>query len=411
MDASCGPSNALSSLLKHTQQDHSLQNEFLGRHQQQNNVRNFKTGPGIDKQLNREFTNFNGGDFALSFMNSNPSFQQQHIQVQQQQIQHQAQSQQHHQQVQHAQSQQQHQHQGQTQHQRQDGQWVQDFSNISLQNTHQVNKQVGDWQQQFMSLPHMQIPMTAQPMMYRSQLAQAQVPSAMTEHKEVHKLEEERQMYEDQFTQLERELQSESVNEAQMELNVDKEEFAKAARQVQDSLLSVNNDEIADKILNSQFLKLMSSISNRLVELEGDKLVDTKSGHDIRESLAPHMSDPLRDVKQENEPSYHRPMHFPVQLSLPSHQGTSRDTVNALHLPDPLAHLKDGDLSGIESSLAAAQIISGNQVQSNDWMEDETWMDMTTTRVPPPRVGRKNNIMPEAWQEVYDDYRNDDDSH
>lgn len=425
MDASCGPSNALQNLSKHTQRDNSLQNEFMGRNAPQQPGQGFRSNVHhVDQNLNQEFQQFNGAhQVNNAYMNQiSTSHNFNHIQRQPQQ--------------------------------KQQPGWVQDFSNLSINHRqtpqhHQPTQR--DWHQQFMSQQgaqqhqqqHQQQPtqynQRAMPnytagfsMNMRTNLSNP-VYNQMgtpTEHQEVHNLEQERLMFDDQFDQLEKELAAQELEqpevvqqEADVQIPLDdneleKEEFANTARKVHQSMTKsdgTRSTETNSKFEQSDFLKLMNSISNRSVELshEGDKLVN-KAGEDIRE----HLSDPLREVKNEQlqnhpEPSsevnYHQPMHeaspFPPYRSqmvrpapVESHQPELRG-----HLPDPLAHIKDGVLGDIDSPLQAAQIISGGQVNANDWMEDDMWTAPVATK--------KGSILDSLSQEVFDDYRHDDDAH
>mmetsp|Transcript_7775 Transcript_7775/g.9801 ORF Transcript_7775/g.9801 Transcript_7775/m.9801 type:complete len:416 (+) Transcript_7775:1473-2720(+) len=410
--ASCGPSNALQNLSKHTQRDNTLQNEVIRNQPQQGN--GFRNQSVVDQRLNQEFQQFTSGQ-TLNQFQPEPVHQQFH---------------QHHRQ---------HNHPQYSQHQPQQG-WIQDFSNMSInqQPGHQTEniqngKVQNDWHKQFMkqhqsSQQPLQNNVAYQPqhqmggfqMNMRTNLSNSlyQTRGNMTEHKEIHKMEEENQIFDAQFDQLERELQEEQMSneqtaEVQMDSNeFEKEQFAKTAQQVQESMLKGENSEASAKFKNSNFLKLMSSISNRSVELsaEGDKLVSTESGEDIRDNP---------DLIESQSPT-------PAPLS--NHQEhinripTSRDDTPTqesltLHLPDPLAHIKKGSVEGDVSPFQAAQIVSGNQVKASDWMEEDDWLDMTEDapfpvmggpqRAPPAQ--RRPNIMSDEWQEVYDDYKHDDD--
>lgn len=395
MDASCGPSNALQNLNKHTQRDTSLQHEFVNRPQQAAPA--FRQNQHVDPRLNSEFNQFaQAGEFAQ------PVFQGQLVQTAFQQQQHQFQQQP-----------QTHQPQKQQPHKLS---WVNDFSNMSLQGAPQKL----DWHQQFLQQQPAQVhrPMGQAPM-YRMQqnlqpsYAVGQIPS---EHKEVHYMEQSKQL-DDQFDQLEKELaEREKTEEMQQGNDVEKEAFANSARQVRDLMMKANQQstETTEKFRQSEFLKLMTSISDRQVEIsnEGDSLVHKATGQDIRE----HLPDPLQDVRQETgheatdedvgavaggpyDIDFHRPVHDPIPAPQPS-QAVRDEHIN--HLPDPLAHIKDGDLGDIMGSLQAAQVVSGGQVSHQAWMEDDMWEH-------PPR--RRNNILDDHMQEMYDDYRNDDDFH
>lgn len=412
MDASCGPSNALTQLSKHTQRDSSLQNDFAGRqnHIQQNG---FRSHGVVDNNLNQEFQRFNTGgmSFEPQFAAQRP---QVHLPLSGQPLQkmgglgNQA--------------------------------WVQDFNSLSLGD--KVNQrpapamgtQKSDWHQQFMqqNIQYQQNIQHQNQSQFQGQfqgqnLSQFQGFRPMMgydqqfrqfgeEHESNMQIngsaEEDSAKFDSHFDQLEREMLEEAESMDQLnETDIDeseKEQFAEAARQVKKSMISQKNltsEETSSKFHQSDFLKLMSLISNRQVELskEGDKLVEKSSGEDIRN----HLSDPLKHEK-ESQPDYHHPVHLagffgsstdtqaPPQVTNESQNVTS-------HLPDPLAHIKDGTLPSNLTPLQAAKIISGGQVNGRDWEENETWL----TRGPRGKQG----IMPQEWQDVYDDYRNDDDFH
>ncbi|KAK6460818.1 hypothetical protein DFJ63DRAFT_317236 [Scheffersomyces coipomensis] len=412
MDASCGPSNAITNLSKHAQRDNSLQNEAaLRNNQQRNNIGSFRTnGNIVDTRLNSEFQQFNNGnDFASSFASQfKPQIPQQNIQQQPQ---------------------------------LHNGNWVNDFSNLAInqpqgpihqhhpaQQQHQQPNVRSDWNQQFLQQDNSQVqfqqpqqqnqqfmPNYANGLAMRNsplfaQQQHQQVQPQVSEHQELHKMQQESKHFDNEFDMLEKELQDQEPAQDEELKTVDdsdKERFAETARQVQHSMQSATStQETKSKFENSNFLKLMSSISNRQVELSGDKLVNSTNGEDIRQ----YLSDPLKDIKTENgNIHYHEPPHdipIPVapiqQQQQPQHD--LRPEVN--HLPDPLAHIKDGELGGILDPFSAAKVVSGGQVQMHDWMED---FDSVPTTVNNRRV--KRSILTDKWQEVYDDYRHDDDFH
>lgn len=408
--ANCGPSNALQNLSKHTQRDNTLQNEIIRNQPQQGN--GFRNQAIVDQRLNQDFQQFSNGQ-AFNQFQPEPVNQQFH---------------QHHRQHNQAQHSQHHPQQG----------WVQDFSKMSInqQPRHQAGniqngKVQNDWHQQFMNQTSQhpaQNNVAYQPqhqmggfrMNMRTNLSNSlyQTRGNVPEHKEMHKMEEENQIFDAQFDQMERELQHENMsNEQTAEVQMDgnefeKEQFAKTAKQVQESMLKGENAETNAKFQNSNFLKLMSSISNRSVELsaEGDKLVSKQSGEDIRDNpevVTSQTPTPV-PVSQYDQYTNHIPMS---QDDMPTQEPQT------LHLPDPLAHIKKGSIEGDVSPFQAAQIVTGNQVKTSDWMEDDDWLDMTEDapfpvmggpqRMPPKHP--RNNIMSDEWQEVYDDYKHDDD--
>lgn len=436
--ASCGPSTALQNLNKHAQRDNSLQHQRHQHPQQQGaSIHQFRQGQQVDSRLNADFKQFNNGnDFANSFMNQmniKPSMQQ-------------------------------HQHQ---QHQHQQPAWVNDFSNLSIQQQHQhLNQQQNqgaksDWHQQFMQ---QQQPNTLQ---HQSNFQQMTPNYAMgsyqmrntattmtpmfhnqTEHQQQHKLEEEQRALEKQFDMIEKQLQNESVTtEENTNQDEAKEEFARIARKAETSMKTIDShdSEMNEKFQNSQFLKLMSSIGNRQVELEGDKLVTSDSKEDIREkgipetitATNPTITTAPRDTQEgqftlqgPSNPDFVREMYdqiprpkpantaFPHPLSGDSEHEQQQEP-NDPHqntLPDPLAHIQDGQLSDINDPLTAARIISGGQVQMSDWVEDYDTISDTPSKPetdsnnnPNVRPFRKGQIVDHHWDEMYRDYRHDDD--
>lgn len=400
--ASCGPSNALQNLSKHSQRDNTLQNEIIRNQPQQGN--SFRNQPMVDQSLNQDFQQFSNGQTFNQFQLAPV-----HHQLNQQH------------------NQRSHHHAPQNQFQPQQG-WVLDFSNMNINQkpVHQQGSAQSDWHQQFMNQRHpaqqvqsqgayqAQRPMSGFNMNMRTNLSNSLYQTStqnVGEHKEIHKLEEENQIFDDHFDQLERELQQEQATDIQVDGDeYDKEQFAKTAKQVHDSMLSGGDSETNSKFQNSDFLKLMSSISDRSVEIssEGDKLVQKQSGEDVRgledsrhsASPAPQQIHTQQPMGHPQVPHPHAPVNEP----------------QASHLPDPLAHIKDGALSDISSPLQAAKVVSGNQVKTNDWMDEDDWLDMTEDTPFPvrggpqrPRVPARRNIMTREAQEVYDDYRNDDD--
>lgn len=416
MDASsCGPSSALANLSKHTQRDNTLQNEYAAKNAQ------LRTGPAgfrqngnaVDARLNAEFHNFQGNGLGAEFpaFAGTPSFQQQAQHLNQQQF------------------------------QPNNAGWVQDFSGLSISNQpQQVGHPQSDWHQQFLQQQqhhHQQQQFEQQNIQQGQQFApnyalsafsmnmrtnlstplyaqqQVQTGALLTEHQEIHKMEQEKQLFDSHFDQLEKELNQQLQEKPEVEVQVDKvenEQFAETARQIENSLRQFDTADAATKakIENSDFLKLMSSISNKQVVLDGDKLVDS-TGQDIRENV----NEPLQQISR---PDYHDPIHDipvpvrpitrnPAQAEI--QQEARPEQINKL--PDPLSHMQDGLLGDVYDALSAAKVVSGGQVKTGDWVdEDDEWLDMTTPSISRPK---KASIMADHWQEVYDDYRNDDDFH
>ncbi|CAH6722199.1 hypothetical protein CLIB1444_08S04104 [[Candida] jaroonii] len=311
--------------------------------------------------------------------------------------------------------------------------WVKDFSKISIRHgeTNQMNQVSNVNQMNQMNQMNHTNQMTQnnansmymnsgyQPMQMNRMNQMSMTQNGMTEHQELHRPEIEHELTDQQFEQEFKLLEQEHQENETKVGNQDNEQFADAAKKIKQTL------ESNGKFKNSNFLKLMSSISNKTVELndQGDKLVDQQGNEvkldemetDLDENQAnqtvvdteqidyhqtPHEFVPQYENKIPEQPIFQydhygnkigENMHPPVKES-------ERESIQN-NLPDPLAHLK-GELDANES-LLAARIVSGNQVNSNDWLEDYS-MDT----VPPPR----NNMMGD-WQEVYDDYRHDDDYH
>lgn len=443
--ASCGPSTALQNLSKHAQRDNSLQHQRHQHPQQQGpSIHQFRQGQQIDSRLNADFKQFNSGnDFANSFMNQmniKPSMQQQQ------------------------QQQQQHQHQ----HQHQQPGWVNDFSNLSIQqqqqqqqHRHQQNQGTkSDWHQQFMQQQsqsnNLQHQSNFQQMTPNYAMGSYQMRNGtttmtpmfqnQTEHQQQHKFEEEQRAFEKQFDLIEKQLQNEPVT-TEENINQDeaKEEFARIARKAETSMKTIDShdSEMNEKFQNSQFLKLMSSIGNRKVELEGDKLVTSDSKEDIREKGIPETTTTTPTItssmnSQEaqfrlqgpSNPDSARQMYDqiprpkPANIAMPhplsgdniqDQQQESNDP-HQNSLPDPLAHIQDGQLSDINDPLTAARIISGGQVQTNDWVEDydtisdaPSGLESNSNHNQNARPFRKGQIVDHHWDEMYRDYRHDDD--
>ncbi|ODV81901.1 uncharacterized protein CANTADRAFT_24643 [Suhomyces tanzawaensis NRRL Y-17324] len=418
MEASCGPSNAVSKLTQHSNRDNSLQHEFRARNHPGQGPQSFRQGQAVDAHLNHEFQQFNSGnDFASSFMRSG-GYNVPHVQHQHQ----------HHQPAQASQN----------------THWVQDFAGLSIQNKPQQN----DWHHQFMQSNNMQTKHHEQSQAHAQyDMGQAQYSSGprfqmnmrtnlstplyaqqpaeqvLQQHKQ------QQHDFDSQFDLLEKELEAQQLRAANETVtgelatiadnDLEKEQFAKTAQQVEMSMKASQsaNTDMNNKIQNSQFLKLMSSIGARQVELEGDKLVDASSRQDVRDT---ELADPVTATSHHktcqhetctdetchheashDQPSHHHSLHQHIPHTGPIR--THQDPAHENKLPDPLAHIMDGALGDISEPLLAAQVVSGNQVQSGDWMEDDMWS--APVRKP------KNSILSPEWQEVFEDYRNDDDFH
>lgn len=437
MDANCGPSTALQNLSKHTQKDNSLQRQHQNIPQPQTGIQNFRLNTA-DSRLNNDFQRFNNGnDFANSFMNQvnvKPGFPQ---------------PQQHHSPVPQAQ-------QG----------WVNDFSTLSINNQppqmmakNVPAQQNADWHQQFIQSQqgmqqqqqqniqqqniqqqgiHSMAPNYAVGQGFRMNMRtdlSAPVYAQQSEHQEIHKIEEQQKQFESQFDAIEKELQNseQQQQQQQQELHTieiagdgDKEKFAETARKVEQSMHNVNsqNMEMKDKFQNSDFLKLMKSIGNRQVELEGDKLVDVNSGQDIRQqehgeakvSEQPplyRVHDPMftdDGFTRQQESIHPEPILVPQAIDPEMAHANKQPLSQENKLPDPLAHIKDGELGDIIDPFSAARIVSGGQVTMTDWMDDSDDDAYGMFELGSPNLQR-GRIVDQAWQEVFDDYRHDDDFH
>ncbi|EDK46635.1 hypothetical protein LELG_04816 [Lodderomyces elongisporus NRRL YB-4239] len=275
-----------------------------------------------------------------------------------------------------------------------------------------------------------------------------------SEHQQVHKLEDQETQLESEFDAVEKELQE--VESSMQETNLhDKDLFAQTARKVESSMNSLNTTdaEMKSKFENSEFLKLMNRVANKQVELQDDKLVDVegegKGKGEEEHKLEIDNSDGLQQqgVRNTDAVDYHDPMHQTADFNdwdndlipnypppLPQQQQQQKRQQRSHHsshasssspppppaesknkLPDPLAHLGDGLLEGVIDPLAAARIISGGQVQTEDWVDSDShtdWLSLDTPTIRPQvRPWRKGQIVDHHWDEMYRDYRNDDDFH
>ncbi|KAI5963117.1 uncharacterized protein KGF55_002909 [Candida pseudojiufengensis] len=443
--ASCGPSSALQNLNKHTQRDTSLQHQRLHLNgPQQQGIHQFRQKHQIDSNLNNDFKHFNqssnGHDFASSFLQqmNRPQFNQQaepNMKLQQNQ-------------------------QG----------WVNDFSNLSIEHQ-KLNQQHNNWNQQFNQQrssqqlgPIREQQQQHQPQQHNYHHAHQQyhpnysmgnfqdrlqmnaIPqyNQQSEHQEMHKLQNQHQQFENEFDILEKELSEQQQEQQASEIAVDdldsdKEKFAQTAKLVESSMNQINSQDsnMNEKFQNSEFLKLMSSISNKQVELEGDKLVNSENKQDVREVGVPQttINQQSENVQGETQSTqnvstqqvnndihnidYHQPIHTHIPSeemddwsfdSIPNYPPPQPQQVKKKQqpeelkpqenrLPDPLSHIKDNQLEGILDPLTAARIISGGQVKTRDWTDVEGQDDWLTSDAFPgmntnPHVPwRKNNVI------------------
>lgn len=403
MEASCGPSNALQSLNKHAQRDNSLQHQFAPRQQER---AGFKQGNHVDQRLNQEFNQFNGSngnEFASKFMNLfNPQqFKQNNFQNQNPQVNNNVQNQSFNNQ------------QG----------WVNDFSKLSI-NQPQINNQNHQMNQMGQPINQMSQPMNQNfqtfPLNMRTNLSTPLIPQQpATEHVELHKFD---QSLDKQFEMLEQELQEQQQQQQEQELtqNHNSDEFAKIAKTIHNSLnKKFENQDIENKFKNSEFFELMNQVSQGNVEIndEGKDLVysSTKESYESSHKPIPTENDlpsntsPL-ESHNEHMPTYHHPQFdSPLPNSTIKPEPPLQQTN---HLPDPLAHIKDGQLSDINDPLMMAKIVSGGQIKNKDWLDADTdWLDSSYTpqNISGPRL--KRSILNDHDQQVFDDYRHDDDFH
>lgn len=408
MEASCGPTNALSQLTKHTQRDTSLQHE---RPQQLRQQPGFRSQPGVDANLNQDFLHFASGSLEgvrPQLLSMGPGFGQ-HVPM--------AQSNMGRSNMGQSNMGQSHMNQSNMSMAQpvQGSGWVQDFNKLLLaQGRSQISQgnQMGSMRSGQLQHQGFGYGQAAYNSMAQSQWqgqTMGQAPVMQTSHQDSTPQFDEEALAA-HFEQIELDMvQEEAAQQAARDNDAEREEFAAAARQVRNSMLSdkqPKSDDTAAKFEQSNFLKLMSLISEREVELsaEGDRLVQRSTGEDIRE----YLSDPLRHERAaesessqgpplEEQPDYHRPMFEHGSSTAPKESESIRS-----HLPDPLAHIKDGALASDLLALQAAQVISGGQVQGSSWMEDEMWDAPANAR---------GSILTREEQEVYDDYRNMDDHH
>ncbi|KAI5956898.1 hypothetical protein KGF54_000516 [Candida jiufengensis] len=421
--ASCGPSSALQNLNKHAQRDTSLQHQRLHPNgPQQQGLHQFRQGNQIDSNLQNDFKQFNqsnqGHDFASSFMQqmNRPQFNQQ---------------------IRNSPGIQQNQ-QG----------WVNDFSNLSIERQksqqNQNQQQQNNWHQQFMQQSgpqqHQPILDQQQPQQihhtqsqyhpnysmgnFQNRLTMNALPqyNQQSEHQEIHKLQNQHQQFENEFDLLEKELSQQENQQADITIDnstdLDKEKFAQTAKLVEDSMNQLNTQDsnMNAKFQNSDFLKLMNSISNKKVELEGDKLINSENKQDIREDGIPQTtlnqqqhSGTAEEIQGNenvtnsrlnqnlNNIDYHQPIHNNPSVdlddwsfdSIPNHPQPQQhqprkhrqqpQQPQQQKLPDPLSHIADDALEGILDPLTAARIISGGQVTQKDWTDVEGQDDWLTS--------------------------------
>lgn len=421
--ASCGPSSALQSMSKYSQRDTSLQKDVVG-HPSQGHINDFRSQQAMDPSLSNDFQQFQRGEALGTFretpmalgvpkhqMNMNRGIYDeghQHFQRQ--------------------------------------NQWVLDFSRLNLDTAWAHSGQKlqsgakGDWKDAFLSQYQQQglhqsleatrqsLPSHRTPQQYHlnhSGLRGFAAPNSlgMLEHQELHKRDEEERQFEEEFDKLEEELEGETIDQngetlQQNSQRHSNDEFAAIASKVERTMQENKNNASSEKFQNSSFLKLMNAISNRSVELSenGKGLVEVAPNQERTSS-----SDSPTPEQNQERPRMHNHHFVPQQPEISQIESTSPSVPAAAgsHLPDPLAHLKDNDLAQIMTPLQAAKVVSGNQVTNNDWLEDLDWSEQPNwnNRAPhflefdEPKPYPRGRILSELQEEVYNDYRNDDDAH
>lgn len=388
--ADCGPSNALTKLQNHTAKDSSLQRELN---------RGFIEGPGqfraanVNTQLNQDFREFSHGarpDISKANVPLHAYVESPSLSLREN--------------IASA---------GASQAHGAPEKWVDDFAQLNIQRRDIDQRhawghsQRGDWQKQFMLQQLQQLQQGAmQNQQQRQNQFQDQYRGQYFGQNQIGRLSNgmllrsgmaddihENQIFDDQFNQLERELQEQNAEQQQeqpeiINKDVDNQGFSDAARDVRDAMLS-SSGSTGVKFRNSDFFHLMESVAEKRVQISQDG-----KGLEQRDSALPVSS-----------------------ASLQQHPNHPRDSLKQ-YLPDPLSHIKDGALGDFTSPLSAAKVVSGNQVSTNDWIMDDDWLDMTASPTPAaahapktaaPLERGKANLMPPEWQEVYDDYRHDDD--
>ncbi|ODQ80942.1 hypothetical protein BABINDRAFT_118312 [Babjeviella inositovora NRRL Y-12698] len=330
--ASCGPSNALQNLSKHTQRDRSLQNDIsLGARQALFASNKFNQ---VDRNLQNDFAAFNQGQNSFQQAHYEQLYNQQFpANVEQQR-------------------------------RAEDSQWAQSFQDLNLTSQPQnLSVASNQWQSQFMQQGNVQQPQIRPLNAFATNFMRSGMtgnmamtvpqPTHQLEHQQLHKQEAEQDLFNQEFANVERELQQEA---RQVDVTVPEDHsLAATAEQVLAVMTGEATSRSAEtnsKFQNSNFLKLMQSIAAKEVALNDsqDKLV-TRDGTDIRE--VPEMPAVMAGGFSGN------PLTREARGS---------------HLPDPLAHIPDGALSPTYNSpLGSAMFVQksmGKKIQMQDWVED-----------------------------------------
>lgn len=216
--------------------------------------------------------------------------------------------------------------------------------------------------------------------MLHSQLHQ-QPQTFRTEHKEIHDLDQFHNDLESEFSKLEEEFASEPIQQEPVLKRNQNEQFKSVAQEVV-NVMNTSNDS---KFANSKFLQLMSMVSAGTVELNDDesKLVD-EEGKDIHE----------QKLAESDQASFN---------FLNTHNAHGGDIQN------------DYDSSAFERTQRDAEVEelldtnNHNNQKLPDPLEGLTAEDLSSPYNAARRVGdlRREQY---TWDDVYDDYKNDDSS-
>ena len=121
-----------------------------------------------------------------------------------------------------------------------------------------------------------------------------------------------------------------------------------------------HDSEMNEKFQNSQFLKLMSSIGNRQVELEGDKLVTSDSKEDIREKGIPET---ITATNPTITTAPRDTLEGQFTLQGPSNPDFAREMYDQIHdqsqltLPFPIPHQETVNMSNNKSQMTHTRIL------------------------------------------------------
>lgn len=200
--------------------------------------------------------------------------------------------------------------------------------------------------------------------------------SRMSEHKQIHHQQDLNRQFDQAFDQVENALAREHSNQSttevtdhSLESSEESEDLSHVARGIVNSMASSKHDSgtMAEKLKNSQFLGLMSKLSQRQVVIEDDHFVDqtTRAKVEmINESDA--RSSPQQQQQQQSEPTK-------LEESPEFKSQSSRN------LEDPFEYLeKTGMLSGGREQLGVneftplkvAESLHQQVVHAGNWEEN-----------------------------------------